>query len=192
MGNSVRAKGHDGEARRYLHEALQLSRHQMIGRTLSIFVGIGELFLQTGKHAQSIELLALAVQHPASDQDTKERAQRLLNQYQVTAEAAQQVSTNLDFNAVTTALLDELLVAEGQPLTGQTTQAGETLVEPLSEREQEILALIAEERSNREIADQLFLTVATVKWYLTHIYGKLGVQNRTLAIMRARQLNLLP
>jgi len=70
-------------------------------------------------------------------------------------------------------------------LTSQTPQAGETLVEPLGEREQEILALIAKERSNREIADQLFLTVATVKWYLTHIYSKLGVQNRTLAMMRA-------
>jgi DNA-binding CsgD family transcriptional regulator len=93
---------------------------------------------------------------------------------------------------VTTALLDELLIAEGELLTNQTTQAGETLIEPLSERELEILALIAEDRSNREIADQLFLTVGTVKWYLTGIYGKLGVQNRTLAILRAHQLNLLP
>jgi ATP/maltotriose-dependent transcriptional regulator MalT len=132
------------------------------------------------------------VQHPASDQDTQERAQRLLNQYQVTPEAAQQTSTNVDYNAVTTALLDELLVVEGRPLTSQTPQPGETPVEPLSEREQEILALIADGLSNREIADRLLLTVATVKWYLTHIYSKLGVQNRTLAIMRARQLNLLP
>jgi len=192
MGNSARAMGHYGEAHRYLREALQISHDRMLPRILSIFVGIGELFLQTGKHARSIELLALALQHPASDQDTKERAQRLLNQYQVTAEAAQQVSTNLDFNAVTTALLDELLVAEGQPLTSQTPQADETLIEPLSERELEVLRLIADGRSNREIAEQLFLSVATVKWYLTHIYSKLGVQDHTLTIMRARQLNLLP
>jgi tetratricopeptide (TPR) repeat protein len=112
MGNSARAMGHYGEARRYLREALQISGDRMLPRILSIFVGSGELFLQTGKQAQGIELLALAMQHPASDQDTKERAQRLLNQYPATAEAAQQTSTNLDFNAVTTALLDELLVAE--------------------------------------------------------------------------------
>ena len=110
----------------------------------------------------------------------------------ITAEAAQQTTTNLDFNDVTTALLDELLIDEGKPLTSQTPQAGETLVEPLTEREQEILALIANERSNREIADQLLLPIATVNWYLTHIYSKLGVQDRTLAILRARQLNLLP
>src|SRR5262249_5626379 len=84
MGNSSRAEGHYGEARRYLHEAFQLSRHHMISRTLSIFVGIGELFLQTGKMMHGIELLVFAVHHPASDQDTKDRAQRLLNQYQIT------------------------------------------------------------------------------------------------------------
>jgi predicted ATPase/DNA-binding CsgD family transcriptional regulator len=192
MGNSARAMGHYGEARRYLREALQLSSQHIASLTPLIFVGIGELFLQTGKQARGLELLALAVQHPASDQDTKDRAQRLLNQYPATAEAAQQTSPNVDFHAVTTALVDELLLAEGKPLTSQMPQIGEPLVEPLSEREQEILALIAEERSNREIADQLLLPVATVQWYLTHIYSKLGVQNRTHAIMRARQLNLLP
>jgi LuxR family transcriptional regulator, maltose regulon positive regulatory protein len=76
-------------------------------------------------------------------------------------------------------------------LTSQTAQAGDTLVEPLSERELAVLTMIADGFSNREIADQLFLSVATVKWYLTHIYSKLGVQSRTLAIARARQLNLL-
>jgi ATP/maltotriose-dependent transcriptional regulator MalT len=183
--------GHYGEACRYLREALQLSSKHLPSHTPSILVGIGELLLQTGQQARGIELLTLAVQHPASDQDTKERAQRLLNQYPVPAEVAQRASTNEDINAVTTALLDELLVAEGQPLTSQTPQAGATLVEPLSEREQEILALIADGLSNREIAHQLFLTVATVNWYLMHIYSKLRVQNRTLAILRARQLNLL-
>jgi hypothetical protein len=83
----------------------------MLPRVLSIFVGSGELFLQTGKQARGIELLALAVQHPASDQDTKERAQHLLNQYPAAAEAAQLISTNVDYNAVATALIDELLIA---------------------------------------------------------------------------------
>jgi predicted ATPase/DNA-binding CsgD family transcriptional regulator/transcriptional regulator with XRE-family HTH domain len=192
MANCARAMGYYGEARRYLHEALQLSSQHRPFFTPMIVVGIGELFLQTGKQARGIELLASALRHPTSDQETKDRAQRLLNRYQVTAEAENQTAANVDINAAASALLDELLIAESKQLTNQIPQAGETLVEPLSEREQEILALIAEERSNREIADQLFLTVGTVKWYLTGIYSKLGVQNRTLAIMRARQLNLLP
>jgi predicted ATPase len=111
MGNSARAMGHYEEARRYFGEALQISRDRMLPRVLSIFVGSGELFLQTGKQARGIELLALAVQHPASDQDTKERAQHLLNQYPAAAEAAQLISTNVDYNAVATALIDELLIA---------------------------------------------------------------------------------
>jgi len=45
---------------------------------------------------------------------------------------------------------------------------------------------------NHEIAAQRFLSISMVKWYLTHIYSKRGVQNRTLAILRARHLNLLP
>ena len=88
----------------------------MISLTPSILVGIGELFLQTGQRKRGLELLALALQHPASDQDTKERAQRLLDQDPAVVEVAQQASTNLDFNAVITALVAELLVAEGQPL----------------------------------------------------------------------------
>ena len=81
---------------------------------------------------------------------------------------------------------------DAQALARHTHYAAEPLIEPLSERELAVLTLVAHGRSNREIADQLFLSVATVKWYLTHIYSKLGVQSRTLAIARARQLNLLP
>ncbi len=192
MGNSARAMGHFGEARRYSREALQLSSQYMASLTPSIFVGIGELFLQTGQRARGIELLALALHHPASDHNTKDWAERLLTCYQATAEAAQRAATNVDFDAVTTALLQELQNSQDVQLTRYTSQAGETLIEPLSERELAVLTLIADERSNREIADQLFLSVATVKWYLTHIYSKLGVQNRTIAIMRARDLNILP
>jgi len=191
MGNSARAMGHHGEARRFLREALQISSQQRLSRTPSIFVGIGELFLQTEKQARGIELLALALHHPVSDHDTKEQAERLLSRYQTTAQSAQWTTTVEDFDSVTTALLDELLISEDNILTSQTPQAGETLVEPLSERELTVLTLLADGFSNREIADKLFLSIATVKWYLTHIYSKIGVQSRTQAILRARQLNLL-
>ena len=46
----------------------------------------------------------------------------------------------------------------------------------ITEREREVLKLVAEEHSNREIADQLFLTVGTVKWYLTNLYSKLIIE----------------
>lgn len=65
------------------------------------------------------------------------------------------------------------------------------LIEPLSEREQEILQLIAEQLSNGEIAERLFITVGTVKSHNNHIFSKLGVKNRTEAIYHARTLGLL-
>jgi LuxR family maltose regulon positive regulatory protein len=65
------------------------------------------------------------------------------------------------------------------------------LVEVLSERELEVLRLLAAGLSNREIAEQLFLSIGTVKKYTSNIYGKLGVHNRTMAAAKARELHLL-
>lgn len=65
------------------------------------------------------------------------------------------------------------------------------LVEPLSERERAILRLLADGLTNREIADRLYLSHETVKWYNKQIYGKLGVGNRTQAASQARERGLL-
>jgi DNA-binding NarL/FixJ family response regulator len=61
----------------------------------------------------------------------------------------------------------------------------------LSRRESEVLGLVAGGLSNAEIAGRLFLTQATVKSHLVHIYGKLGVESRTAAIAAARERGLI-
>ncbi|WP_410642704.1 response regulator [Amycolatopsis sp. lyj-346] len=65
------------------------------------------------------------------------------------------------------------------------------LVVPLSERELEVLRLLADGRSNREIAAALFLAEGTVKNHVTNVLGKLGARDRTQAALRARDLGLL-
>jgi LuxR family transcriptional regulator, maltose regulon positive regulatory protein len=65
------------------------------------------------------------------------------------------------------------------------------LVEPLSARELEVLGLLATGRSNRQVAEELVVTLDTVKSHVTHILGKLGAANRTQAVTRARELGLL-
>jgi LuxR family maltose regulon positive regulatory protein len=65
------------------------------------------------------------------------------------------------------------------------------LVEALTDREAELLRLVAAGRSNQEIAQELFLAVGTVKKHLNNIFGKLDVSSRTQAIARARELSLL-
>ncbi len=76
-----------------------------------------------------------------------------------------------------------------RPEPGQHTDC--PLVDPLSERELEVLHLIAEGLSNAEIAQKLFISLGTVKVHTRNIYGKLGVSNRVLAVMEAQRLNLL-
>jgi LuxR family maltose regulon positive regulatory protein len=65
-------------------------------------------------------------------------------------------------------------------------------VEPLSEREREVLQLIAEGLSNQAVAARLYLSLHTVKVHARNIYAKLGVTNRTQAVARGRALGILP
>jgi DNA-binding CsgD family transcriptional regulator len=68
---------------------------------------------------------------------------------------------------------------------------GAPLREPLSERELEILALVARGRSNKEVATELVVSVATVKTHLNNSYRKLGASSRTEAVALARDHGLL-
>jgi LuxR family transcriptional regulator, maltose regulon positive regulatory protein len=74
--------------------------------------------------------------------------------------------------------------------TGGVVVAG--LVEPLTERELEVLRLLATGAPNRAIAKQLVVTLDTVKRHLSNLFSKLEVANRTQAVARARELGLLP
>jgi LuxR family maltose regulon positive regulatory protein len=82
--------------------------------------------------------------------------------------------------------------AEGQKNIGNLyPPVGHVPIEPLSQRELEVLQLIAEGFSNHEICERLFLALNTVKGHNRKIYDKLQVQRRTEAVARARELGLL-
>jgi LuxR family maltose regulon positive regulatory protein len=83
-----------------------------------------------------------------------------------------------------------LAAASGEDV-GRPTPRAQALVEPLSERELEILRLIAAGRSNPEIAELLYLSLNTVKWHAKNLYGKLNVGSRIEAVARAQELELL-
>jgi LuxR family maltose regulon positive regulatory protein len=85
---------------------------------------------------------------------------------------------------------DKLLAAFSQTAPGMESKS-DSMIDPLSERELEILSLIATGRSNREIADILVITVSTVKTHINRLYSKLGAQRRTQAILIAREQGLL-
>jgi LuxR family maltose regulon positive regulatory protein len=68
---------------------------------------------------------------------------------------------------------------------------GAELPEPLSERELEVLTLVAAGKTNQEIAKELFVALSTIKTHIKNIYGKLDSRSRTQAVSRARELGLL-
>jgi DNA-binding NarL/FixJ family response regulator len=83
------------------------------------------------------------------------------------------------------------VLAEFTRLSDHRPANAAPLIEPLSEREREILRLIANGSSNREIADELFITEGTVKNHVTNILAKLDVRDRTQAALKARDLGFI-
>ena len=86
--------------------------------------------------------------------------------------------------------LRKLLAALEQAASGSMAPTLR-LPEPLSERELEVLQLIDAGKSNRRIAQELFVTVGTVKTHIRSIYRKLDAHSRTYALVQARELNLI-
>lgn len=199
LGIAVHRLGHEPGARGYLHRALQIaSEAQIVPLILSVLVGIGAYFIESGAQEQGVATLTFVQQHPTSDQMTKDKVEQLLKDYQNMylsptlierdeLELDELISTLLTELSTPIAPADEL----SSPVRSPIPARGQPLIEPLSERELEVLQLIGEGLTNQQISDRLFIVVGTVKKHTSNIYSKLGVNNRTQAVARARELNLL-
>jgi LuxR family maltose regulon positive regulatory protein len=87
---------------------------------------------------------------------------------------------------------DYIIKTLGETPTGAgATPDQSALIEPLNDRELTVLRQISGGCSNKEIGEQMFLSVNTVRWYASQIYMKLGVKNRTEAVAKARELGIL-
>jgi LuxR family transcriptional regulator, maltose regulon positive regulatory protein len=87
--------------------------------------------------------------------------------------------------------IEELLAASGTDLTRNPAKVSRPPMQPLSDREKEILTFLANGVSNKEMAQKLFVSENTIKFHLKNVYSKLGVANRLQAINAARQLGLI-
>ncbi len=83
------------------------------------------------------------------------------------------------------------VVAEFARLADQSPQRTQPLIEALSDRELQVLRLVATGATNKEIGAALFIAEGTVKNHLTNILGKLGVRDRTQAALKAKELGLI-
>jgi LuxR family maltose regulon positive regulatory protein len=109
----------------------------------------------------------------------RERYQVLLN----TESAARRPDSGLDF-------VETLLKASGTDL-GRGSGPLHFALQPLTEREREMLVLLANGTSNKDLANQLFVSENTVKYHLKNIYAKLAVGSRVQAISAARQIGII-
>ncbi|MHB8627190.1 MAG: helix-turn-helix transcriptional regulator [Aggregatilineales bacterium] len=192
LGEATRGLGDYAEARQYFSAALNLAM-QIRGTpsALDALTGIADLLMHQQNWEPALQLLAFVLRHRATSHDTKRRAQSLFAQLQaqlpskvVAAAIERGKSDQLD--AVVRALLDNQLSNRSEVYATDQPASNH-----LTEREREILRLMADGLSNQAIAERLFLTVGTVKWYSHEIYAKLHASSRTQAIIQAKALNLL-
>ena len=170
-------------AAQHFREALDIaSSINAVPLLLSLLIDVGVLMLNSNLTDRGAELLRLVRDHPASHQQQREKAASLLDS-RLTFSDAPMPDLDSTIVALRTELLNlapELPAAEASPL-----------IDPLTDRELEVLRLVVHGLSNPAIAKQLFIAVGTVKAHTNRIYGKLSVRNRVEATIRAQELSLL-
>jgi ATP/maltotriose-dependent transcriptional regulator MalT len=192
-------------ARVYIAQGRPDSRSPFLQKALDLLNRLLHDAEPKARMSSTLEILILqALVLDAQDHQTEAMAR--LGRALVLAEPEGYIRFFLDEGAPLVALLHQasarriasgyvttLLEADGECVTMEHRLSSlhtDPLVEALTERESEVLQLLAKGASNREIAQHLILSVNTVKKHVLNICGKLGVQSRTQAIAKARSLNL--
>jgi LuxR family maltose regulon positive regulatory protein len=165
---ALQAKGQSTQATEALQRALSLAEPE----------GWARIFVDEGERMRSLlSDFRLALGDPARKTEAQERDRLLLY-----------ANTLLD------AFPDRETAAGAEPMSRHPPGIQDLesqLVEPLSERELEVLGLLAAGMSNPEIADQLYIAVSTVRSHCKNIYGKLNVHRRWDAVRRGQELGLI-
>jgi predicted ATPase/DNA-binding NarL/FixJ family response regulator len=185
--------GRREEARHHLYGALKtVSEYRLSSFMVQFMYLITELKQTEGQFERAVELISLGHFHPSNWMPDITRRVHSELAAKVSPEvfaAATERGKKLDLEATVRELMEEY-APDRQPMPVVTTATAEA-PGALTAREQEILALIAEGLSNREIAERLVFSLGTVKWYVNQIYSKLGVGSRTQAVAHAREIGLL-
>lgn len=185
------------EAKDCYAEALQIAvEHGLAVFALSLLVRIGRWLIAQSQFEAGFELLAFSAAQPSTEQDARERAQSVLESGaatlpRATFQSVRARARQLDLTSAFRLAQEALRATPAEAASPGKAHVELPFADTLSERELEILALLAAGRSNAQIAEELVLAVGTVKAHNHRIFSKLGVRSRAQAVLRARELGLV-
>lgn len=203
LGDTLLVVGDHGGARQCFLQALNVTQAaQMTPVAHDALLGLATLHAQEGEMALALELLLYILQHAASTQQAKGRAERLRAEIeaQLTTGQLEIIRAQVQKTTLETLAQAMFTTPEDSPPVNQVLLAQRThraiaqrarAIEPLSERELEVLKLLGTELNGPEIAHRLMVSLNTMRTHTNNIYSKLEVNNRRAAIRRAEELNLL-
>ncbi|MCL4858080.1 MAG: tetratricopeptide repeat protein [Caldilineaceae bacterium] len=193
LGAVAHRLGDDRAARRSLQSALQHAvETRLTPLVLTVLMRIGAYFVDSGALEWGRDVLTFVMAQPSSDETLRGKVRRELAALPPSSPGHAPGPAAIDtltLDALVSAVVAELAIprtAEDDPMPAEAAPRPQ-----LSERELEVLALVAEGYKNPEIADMLFVTLSTVKAHCNNIYSKLGVANRVQAVAQARVLGLV-
>jgi ATP/maltotriose-dependent transcriptional regulator MalT len=190
LAEAERAHGNFARAHALFQESLRIERDLGMHDNLALFalVGIASLTKRRGNPEQAVRLLG-AVRAALESGAYKPYLPTLIDTFHKAVADVHTERLNATWSIENTLSIEQAITEAIAPL--DIPETSQPLLEPLSPREFDVLRLLSAGCSNAEIAQKLFISVATVKVHTRHIYGKLSVSNRTQAILQAQKLNLL-
>lgn len=190
-GHALIGLANQTQAKAYLiaafREAVDMGALQVLLETL---VGIAQL--STIPPMIAVELLTLVCHHPAANRYSRTQAKRVQTRMESLLSQDEFADARERGQALSLDAAVSLVEKFGFDSETMQLRANQKLIDPLSQRELEVLALIAKGLTNQEIANQLYIGVSTVKKHINRIFHKLDATHRVQAVACARALNILP
>ena len=180
-------------ARCFIIQALRIDNSVISTRLMLNFLTlIAFLYHHDQQHTRAIELLGLIFTHPFAATGWMEKWEHLSQLREILQNELGEHAYTMAWERGTQLDVDDMLAEIRAYLgidTPITTQ--QALIDPLTERELEVLEFLGDGYSNRDIATHLTVVIGTVKSHVHNICQKLGVKNRTQAVLKAKEIGLL-